>query len=200
MCRVLCPALLLVACTPAHQPILIDSVENQTAAAVGRQPPIPAAAVWRAAREEANRRFGKSCGTVTIPADALAPIEVTGGGDAEYAVFLGRARCDAVGASTYFSSTGDGPIQIWSASGDAPTLLLHHSMRGFTPTGNGLVSFQHGAFCDGGVGAQTCLVTYVWRGPEDSLEVRSRRLFGPGRSGTPPPIRFGWNYPERPEQ
>ena len=200
MYRVIGSMFFLVACTPAEQPILIDSVENQATTAVGRQSPIPAEAVLQAARREADRRFGKACRTVTIPDAAFAPVEVTGGGDPEYAVFLGGARCETVGASTYFSSTGDGPIQIWSASGDEPMLLLHHSMRGFTPTGNGLVSFQHGAFCDGGVGAQTCVVSYTWRGPEDSLEVSSRRLLGPGRPGKAPAMAYGWNYPERPEQ
>ena len=200
MYRVLCPAFLLAACTPAEPPLLVDSVENQAAVAVGRQPPLPLETIRQAAQEDASRRFRPSCGIVTIPDSAFVPVEVTGGGHPEYAVIFGAARCGATGTSTPFSSAGDALIQIWSASGDVPELLLNHAMRGFTPTGTGLVSFQHGGFCDDGVGAQTCVVTYGWRGPADGLEVRSRRLFGPGRRGRAPAIAYGWNYPERPEQ
>jgi len=200
MYRVLYPALMVAACTPAEQPLLVDSVENQTAVAVGRQPPLPLDTIRQAAREDANRRFRTSCGTVAIPDSAFVPVEVSGGGYPEYAVFFGAARCEATGASTHFSSAGDALVQIWSASGDVPELLLSHAMRGFTPTGAGLVSFQHGGSCDGGVGAQTCVVTYGWRGPADGLEVRTRRLFGPGRPGKAPAIAYGWNHPERPEQ
>ena len=200
MYRVLCPALLLVACTPSEQPLLIDAVENQPAIAVDRQPPLSLETVREAARDEANRRFRNNCGTVTIPDGAFVPVEVTGGGYPEYAVFFGRARCDATGLNTDFASAGDGLVQIWSASSNVPELLFNHAMRGFTPRKSGLVSFQHGAFCDGGVGAQTCVVTYGWRGPADGLEVQSRRLFGPGGQGSPPPMRYGWNYPEGPEQ
>jgi len=122
------------------------------------------------------------------------PVEVTGGGDPEYAVFLSHARCD--GARTYFSGTGGAVIQIWSASGDAPILLLHHSMHGFTPTKDGLISLQHGAYCPGGAGPGMCVVTYDWRGPEDGLEVRSRRLYDYQHPGEVPAPAYDWNYPQ----
>jgi hypothetical protein len=118
---------------------------------------------------------------------------VTGGGDPEYAVILSHARCD--GASSYFTGTGGSVIQFWSASGDAPILLLSHSMHGFTPTPEGLISLQHGGYCPGGAGPGMCLVTYVWEGPEEGFQVRSRKLFDYLHPREPPAMRYDWNYP-----
>src|SRR5688500_18137106 len=102
----------LAACKPSEPPMLIDVSQNETTM-VGRSPPLPVEAVRKAARAEANRRYGKDCGTVTIPDTAFAPVEVTRGGDPEYAVFFGRARCDANGAMTWFSGTGGAQIELW---------------------------------------------------------------------------------------
>jgi len=200
MLRIVPAFLLIAACASSEPPLLVDSVENQATVAVGRQPPLSLETVRSAVRAEANRRFRTDCGTVTIPDSAFVPVEVTGGGYPEYAVFFAQARCIATGLNVEFATAGDALVQFWSASGDVPELLLGRAMRGFTPTGAGLLSFQHGGSCDGGVGAQTCVVTYGWRGPSDGLEVRSRRLFGPGRPGAAPRIEYDWNYPEAPEQ
>lgn len=186
---------LLAACAPSEPPLLIDggsSVENAPATMAGTQPPLSADAVRAAARAELRRREGMHCKELVIPAEAFVPVEVTGGGDPEYALFLSQARCD--GAASYFTGTGGGVIQIWSASGDAPILLMHHSMHGFTPTGNGLVSVQHGGYCSGGAGPGMCVVTYDWRGPEDGFEVRSRRLYDYQHPGEPPAIAYAWDH------
>ena len=186
----------LAACTPAEPPLLIDDTgTTNPATLVSRQAPLPLAAVRAAARAEANHRWHRDCGTVTIPDSAFVPVEVTTGGDPEYAVFFGRARCDSNGALTWFSGTGGAIVQLWSSSGDAPTLLLSHSMHGFTPTRGGLISAQHGAYCPGGAGPGMCLVTYDWHGPEDGFEVRSRQLYDDQHPGNPPAIAYDWNYP-----
>jgi hypothetical protein len=193
MLRTLLPACaLLAACAPSEPPLLID-IENAPATMVGRQAPLPIDRVMDAARAEMRRREGMNCKRLAIPDEAFVPVEVTTGGDPEYAVFLSHARCD--GAATYFTGTGGGVIQIWSANGDAPILLLSHSMHGFTPTKDGLVSVQHGAYCPGGAGPGMCVVTYDWHGPEDGFEVRSRRLYDYQHPGELPAIAYDWNYP-----
>ena len=193
MLRTLLPACaLLAACAPSEPPLLID-VENAPATMVGRQAPLPIDKVMDAARAELRRREGMHCKQLTIPDEAFVPVEVTTGGDPEYAVFLSHARCD--GAASYFTGTGGGVIQIWSANGDAPMLLMSHSMHGCTPTKDGLVSVQHGAYCPGGAGPGMCVVTYDWHGPEDGFEVRSRRLYDYQHPGEPPAIAYDWNYP-----
>ena len=175
--------------------MLIDggSMENATAVAVASVSPMPVDRVMDAARAELRRREGANCKELIIPDEAFVPVEVTGGGDSEYAVFLSHARCD--GAVSYFTGTGGAEIQIWSANGDAPLLLLKHSMHGFTPTRDGLISVQHGAFCPGGAGPGMCVVTYDWHGPEDGFEVRSRRLYDYQHPGEPPAVAYDWNYP-----
>ena len=196
MLRILVPTFALLAgCAPAEPPLLVDGDggENAATVVVGAVAPLPVESVMDAARAELRRREARHCNELIIPDAAFVPVEVTGGGDKEYAVFLSHARCD--GAMTYFTGTGGGLIQIWSASGDAPILQLSHSMHGFTPTKEGLVSVQHGAYCPGGAGPGMCVVTYDWRGPEDGFEVRSRRLYDDTHRGTPPPIAYDWNYP-----
>lgn len=192
MLRVLLPAFTLASCAPSEPPLLID-VGNAPTTMVGRQPPLPVNAVMDAARGELRRREGMHCKQLVIPDQAFVPVEVTTGGDPEYAVFLSHARCD--GAASYFTGTGGGVIQIWSASGDAPILLMHHSMHGFTPTKEGLVSVQHGGYCPGGAGPGMCVVIYDWRGPEDGFEVRSRRLYDYHHSAEVPAIAYDWNHP-----
>jgi len=198
MLRTLAPACaLLAACAPSEPPILIDaasSLENAPATMVGPVTPMPLDRVMDAARAEARRREAANCKQLVIPDEAFVPVEVTTGGDPEYAVFFSHARCD--GAASYFTGTGGGLIQIWAASGDAPILLLSHSMHGFTPTRDGLISVQHGAYCPGGAGPGMCVVTYDWHGPEDGFEVRSRRLYDDAHPGTPPAIAYDWNYPQ----
>jgi hypothetical protein len=196
MLRTVMPTcVMLAACAPSEPPMLIDggSVENAPATIVANMAPLPLDRVMDAARAELRRREGTNCKVLVIPDQAFVPVEVTGGGDKEYAVFLSHARCN--GAASYFTGTGGGEIQIWSASGDVPALLLKHSMHGFTPTSDGLLSFQHGAFCDNAPGVSLCLVTYQWKGPEDGFEVRSRRLYDDQHPGTPPAIAYDWNYP-----
>jgi len=197
MLRTFVPAVLaLTTCAPSEPPLLIDggSVENAPATVVARLAPLPIDRVMDAARAELRVREAANCKQLVIPDEAFVPVEVTGGGDPEYAVFLSHARCD--GAASYFTGTGGGEIQIWSASGDVPMLLLKHSMHGFTPIKEGLLSFQHGAFCDNAPGVSLCLVTYRWKGPEDGFEVTSRRLYDDAHPGTPPPIAYDWNYPQ----
>jgi len=185
--------LLLAACAP-EQPLLIDE-STRPATLVGRQPALSVEVVRAAIRGEANRRFAGDCGTVTIPDDAIVPVEVTGWGDLEFAVFFGRARCDRQGSSSWFSGTGGATIALWSSSGNVPRLLFEHSMHGFTPTRDGFVSAQHDAFCPHGAGPGVCVVSYRWRGSEDGFEVGSRRLYDDRHPGTPPALRYDWNYP-----
>jgi hypothetical protein len=192
MLRPLLVACALAACAPSEPQLLIDP-GNAPTALVGRQPPLPIEAVMDAARAELRRREGMHCRQLVIPDEAFVPVEVTTGGDPEYAVFLSHARCD--GAASYFTGTGGGVIQIWSASGDAPILLMHHSMHGFTPTKEGLISVQHGAYCPGGAGPGMCVVAYDWRGSEDGFEVRSRRLYDYQHPGEVPATVYDWNYP-----
>lgn len=192
MLRILLPACALAACAPSEPPLLIDP-GNAPTVLVGRQPALPSDKVMAAARAELRRREGKHCQQLTIPDGAFVPVEVTGGGDPEYAVFLSHARCD--GALTYFTGTGGGVVQIWSAGGGAPILRMHHSMHGFTPTRGGLMSVQHGAYCPGGAGPGMCVVNYVWRGPDDGFEVRSRRLYDYQHPGRVPATAYDWNYP-----
>ena len=197
MLRTFVPAVLaLTACAPSEPPLLIDGgrIENAPATIAGTFAPLPIDRVMDAARGELRRREAANCKELVIPDEAFVPVELTGGGDPEYAVFLSHARCD--GAASYFTGTGGGEIQVWSASGDAPMLLLKHSMHGFTPTKDGFLSFQHGAFCNNAPGVSLCLVTYRWKGPEDGFEVTSRRLYDDAHGGTPPPIAYDWNYPQ----
>lgn len=194
MWRAILPVLLAGACS-SRPPLLIDQTENSSATVAGEQPPLTVDVVRRAVRVEANRVNATDCSTVTIPDDAIVPIEVTGGGDAEYAVFFGRARCDAKNAASWFSGTGGGLIQLWSASGDVPRLLFEHAMHGFTPTASGFVSLQHGSACPGGAGPGACLVTYDWTSTADGFQVRSRRLYDDRHPGVPPTLRYDWNYP-----
>ena len=183
------------ACAPSEPQLLVDSssaVENAPTMVVGRVAPMPLDHVMDAARAELRRREGMHCKELIIPDEAFVPVEITGGGDPEYAVILSHARCD--GAASYFTGTGGAVIQFWSASGDAPILLLSHSMHGFTPTAEGMISLQHGGYCPGGAGPGTCLVTYVWEG-EDGFQVGSRKLFDYLHPGEPPAMRYDWNYP-----
>ena len=176
--------------------MLIDAasaVENAPTTFVGKMAPLPVDRVMDAARAELRRREGGNCKELILPDEAFVPVEVTGGGDPEYAVFFSHARCD--GAASYFTGTGGGLIQIWSANGDVPILLMNHSMHGFSPTKDGFLSFQHGAFCDNAPGVSLCLVTYQWKGSEDGFEVRARRLYDDAHPGTPPTIAYDWNYP-----
>lgn len=191
--------LLLSACAPTEQPMLIDSgdgAQNQTTFA-GRQAPLPIEAVRVAARSEARRLGTQECKDIGIPDSAFVPVEVTGGGDSEYAVFFAHATCTMGGvtSASAFTGTGGAQIELWSADGNAPRLLFRHSMHGFTPTAEGFISSQHGAFCPGGAGPGMCVVDYRWRGPEDGFEPVSRRLYDYQHSGTPPEMRYDWNYP-----
>jgi hypothetical protein len=191
MLRILPACVLLAACAPTEPEVLVDAA-NASAIVVGRQAALPIDTVMDAARAELRRREGMHCKELIVPDDAFVPVEVTAGGDPEYAVFLSHARCD--GALTYFTGSGGGVVQFWSASGDVPILLLHHSMHGFSPTPAGLVSVQHGGYCPGGAGPGMCVVTYDWRGPEDGFEVRSRRLYDYQHPGEVPETVYDWDH------
>jgi hypothetical protein len=196
MLRSLVPAVaLLTACAPSEPPLLADAggMENSAAVAVANGVPLPVDRVMDAARAELRRREGMHCKVLTIPDEAFVPVEVTGGGDPEYAVILSHARCDD--SLSYFTGTGGSMVQIWAADGDAPTLLMHHMMRGFTPTAKGLISFQHGSFCNNAPGVSLCVVRYDWDNPQDGFQIRSRRLYDDAHPGTPPAIAYDWNYP-----
>src|SRR5690349_13234984 len=113
MLRILLPLCTLAACSPADPPMLVDAasaVENAPTTFVGKMAPLPVDRVMDAARAELRRREGMHCGQLTVPDEAFVPVELTGGGDPEYAVFLSHAECDR--ALTYFTGTGGGVIQI----------------------------------------------------------------------------------------
>jgi len=176
--------------------MLVDggpSTANASDLAAAHPAAMPVDRIMDAARAELRRREGTNCKVLAIPDSAFVPVEITGGGDPEYAVILSHARCD--GAASYFTGTGGSVIQFWSAGGDAPILLLSHSMHGFTPTADGLISVQHGGYCPGGAGPGACVVTYRWDGPEDGFQIRSKRLYDDGHPGTPPEMAYSWNYP-----
>jgi len=187
-------AVFLVGCAPAGPPSGNEEA-NQGDTYVGTQTALSIEAVRQAARAEANRIWGHDCGTVTIPDSAFIPVEITGGGSPEYAVLFSHATCDGPRSSSYFTGTGGGKVQFWSAFQDAPRLLFEHQLEGFTPTGDGFVSVQHGGYCPGGAGPGACLVTYKWSGTEDGFQVQSRRLYDYQHPGQPPEMRYDWNYP-----
>lgn len=150
-------------------------------------------AVRSAIRAEAQRLYGGECGRVTIPDRAIVPIEVTGGGLSEYAVLLGRATCEAIGGSQMWQGTGGAVVQVWLASGGPPRMLLEHQMHGFSPTGDRLVTSQHGGFCSGGAGPGVCIVTYRWNDRDRTLEIESRRLIDDAHPGREPALEFGYD-------
>jgi hypothetical protein len=184
-------AAMLAACTPSEPPLLIDD-SNAPATVVGHEPPTPIAQVRAAVRQEAQRLYGDECGTVTLPDRAFEPIEITGGGLAEYAVLLGRGMCANLGSSNMWQGTGGSVVQVWLASGGPPRMLLEHSMHGFTVVPRGLLSLQHGGYCPGGAGPGMCLVQYEWNDQDRALEVAHRRLYDYRHPGEPP--RMSYEY------
>jgi hypothetical protein len=131
--------------------------------------------VHAAISSEAQRLYANECGEVRVPERAIETVELTGGGHAEYAVLFSRVQCAADGgATTRWQGTGGAVVQFWLASGGPPRLLLEHSMLGFSPAGDGLITHQHGAFCPGGAGPNICEVIYRWNGNDRTLEVASR--------------------------
>ena len=148
-------------------------------------------AVRAAVRAEAQRLYGRDCGKVTIPDRAFLPVEITGANNPEYAVLFGRAQCAKWGGTSQrWSGTGGPLVQFWFASDGPARLLLERAMHGFTPTGNGLRSLQHGTYCPGGAGPNPCLVTYRWNEKDRALEVVKRTFIDGARIKTAPRMRF----------
>jgi hypothetical protein len=195
MLRALLPLCALAGCAPAG-PSQRD-VANAPDRVVARMAARPIDRVMDSARAAAITVAPPECSKVAIPDSAFVPIEVTGGGEPEYAVFFAHATCDVHGepSASAFIGSGGGKIQIWSASAGSPRLLFDHSMHGFTPTPSGFVSVQHGGFCLGGAGPGVCVVSYEWNAPSNRFEVRGRRLYDDRHPGTLPVIAYDWNYP-----
>jgi hypothetical protein len=142
---------------------------------VETEPQLDMNEVHAAISSEAYRLYREECGEVRVPERAIEAIEITGGGNAEYAVLFSRVQCATDGGpTTRWQGTGGAVVQFWLASGGPPRLLLEHSMLGFSPTGDGLITHQHGAFCPGGAGPNVCEVIYRWNDRDRSLEVNSR--------------------------
>jgi hypothetical protein len=154
--------------------------------------PLPDA-VRAAVQAEAQRLYGGECGEVSVPARALVPVEVTGGGLPEYAVLFGRVGCAVDGGpTTRWQGTGGAMVQVWLASGGPPRMLLEHQMHGFSAERDRLVTLQHGAFCPGGAGPGVCEVIYRWNDKDRALEVASRRLIDDAHPGPEPHLQFGY--------
>ena len=128
----------------------------------------------RAIRRDAEESYGEECGGISVPDDAMIPVEITGGGLPEMAVTFGRVEC-GIGL-TRFSGTGGVLVQFWIGSGGPVRLLLEHQMHGFRTDGTRLVSLQHGGFCPGGAGPDQCRVTYQWNDRDRRFDVVERRL------------------------
>jgi hypothetical protein len=145
-----------------------------------------------AIRDQAQRDYGGECGVVTVPDRAIIPLELTGGGLAEYAVSFGRVLCQADGGpTTRWEGTGGDWMQFWIGSGGPPRLMLEQTMYGFSVEAGRLVAHQHGTFCEGGAGPNLCLVTYVWNPQTRRLEIATRKYFDDPEDGTPPPMQYG---------
>ena len=158
----------------------------------------PLSAVRAAVRAEAQRLYGRDCGRVIIPDRAFLPVEITGANNPEYAVLFGRAKCTNWGGSSQrWSGTGGPVVQFWFASDGPARLLLERAMHGFTPTGSGLRSLQHGTYCPGGAGPNPCLVTYRWNEKDRALEVVRRTFVDGQRVKTVPRMRFGYEFVSR---
>ena len=154
-----------------------DGPADMPSEAVMTEPAPDMNSVHAAIATEAQRLYGEECGRVVVPERAIVPVELTGGGRAEYAVFFSRVRCASDGGSTTrWQGTGGTMVQFWLASGGPPRLLLEHSMLGFSPAGEfaGLISHQHGGFCPQGAGPNVCEVVYRWNDADRVLEVVQR--------------------------
>ena len=158
----------------------------------------PLAAVKQAVRAEAQRLYGRDCGTVTIPDRAFVPVEITDALYTEYAVLFGRARCAKWGGTSQrWSGTGGPVVQFWFASGGPARMLLERAMHGFTPTRRGLTSLQHGTYCPGGAGPNPCLVTYRWNEKDRALEVTKRLFIDGTKVKTIPAMRYDYAFTSR---
>lgn len=152
-------------------------------------------AVRSAARAEIQRLFGHQCDKIEVPERAFLPIDINGDKRPEYAVLLGRATCAADGnppSSNKWLGTGGAEVMIWYATGWPPIMLLEHSMDGFTPLPDGLISVQHGGFCPNGTGPNACVVRYRWNDRDRALEPFSRRFYG--GSGPQPVPKMRYEY------
>ena len=158
----------------------------------------PLAAVRAAVRAEAQRLYGRDCGKVVIPDRAFIPVEITGANNPEYAVLFGRAQCSKWGGTSQrWSGTGGPVIQFWFASDGPARLLLERAMHGFTPTGTGLRSSQHGTYCPGGAGPNPCLVTYRWNDKDRTLEVVKRTFVDGKKVKAIPRLRYEYGFLSR---
>lgn len=158
----------------------------------------PLASVRAAVRAEAQRLYGRDCGKVTVPDRAFVAVEITGANNPEYAVLFGRAKCANWGGSSQrWSGTGGPMVQFWFASDGPARMLLERAMHGFTPTGSGLRSLQHGTYCPGGAGPNPCLVSYRWNEKDRALEVVRRTFIDGKRVKTVPRMRFEYEVISR---
>ena len=158
----------------------------------------PLALVRSAVRAEAQRLYGRDCGTVTIPDRAFLPVEITGASNPEYAVLMGRARCSKWGGTSQrWSGTGGPVVQFWYASDGPARMLLERAMHGFTPTGDGLRALQHGTYCPGGAGPNPCLVAYRWNERDRALEVVRRTFIDGVKVKRSPKMRYGYQFLSR---
>lgn len=165
---------------------------NARTTMVGREDDIPAhlARMKAVIRQDAVTSYSEECEGIAIPEEAMVPVEITGGGLPELAVIFPRAHC-GVGANR-FTGTGGAMVQFWIGSGGPVRLLLEHSMHGFTPAGDRLVTMQHGGFCPNGAGPDQCRVTYGWNDRDRRLDVVDRRLAS--ELGRVDAMRFETNY------
>jgi hypothetical protein len=127
-----------------------------------------------AIRHDAATRYGAECGSILIPSTAFFPVEMTGGGATEVAVSFARVRCGPI--LSRWTGTGGVVVQFWMDGLVGPRLLLEQQLHGFTPAGTRLITMQHGGFCPGGAGPDSCRVTYEWNERTQQLDVVDRQL------------------------
>lgn len=170
----------LAACSPAEPPLLIDGGEQE-----GRslQPQLAPEAHKAAIRADVQRRYGRTCGVVTLADDAFVPIKITADG-ADYALLFEHAICPRNAAN--WQNTGGTLTQFWTVSGERPHMLLEQHTYGFTPQVNGFDSLQHQNDC-GPTSLALCVVSYRWDPASKSLKMAARRNLAPGS-------RMRWDY------
>jgi hypothetical protein len=140
-------------------------------------------------RDQAQRDYAGECGRVSLPDNAIFPLELTGGGPPEYAVTFGRVLCESDGGrTTRFSGTGGPLMQFWIGSGGPPRIMLEQPMFGFSTGQARLIAYQHGSFCPDGTGPNMCRITYVWNDKERRLVAAEHRYFDGGED--PPPVEY----------
>lgn len=187
-----------VAASPARIADPVAAIDEPAVAATDIRPmPLDAAAQMEqmkaVIRQDATASYGGYCLGVSLPDSAFVPIELSGGGLAELAVFYSQAECPRMGASG-FSGTGGSLVQFWGAAHpEGPVrLLLERHVEGFTPGDRRLVTLQHGGHC-GVAGALGCRIVYRW--DDDRFEVAEKRPGDPDRPFREAMVFDGWRAP-----